>query len=209
MTHASKRPFILMELIIALILVGTILTLLIQFFSNSLRMDQKMDALRKELYSRQHFQIRMSHVFTSITPRSNLPPSSGSSFYTLEDKTPSLIAIFDNGIDPDPSFSGAVQGKIQIDSDGNLALFLQPLGLEPPHLLRKEILLYNVQDLEFQFLAKQSSDNSSFAWKKAWPKTRWDIPSLIRMTANQKGKELAFAFSLPFADPITYERKKT
>ncbi len=211
---SSSRSFILMELLIAMVLVGAVLTLLIQFFSNSLRMDLRMDTLRKELYTRQHFQVRLSHVYTSITPRSNLPPpSSGSSFYTLEGDSPSLVTIFDNGIDPDPSFSGAVQGKIHLDQEGNLILYLQPLGQSPPCPFRKEILLTHVEQLEFQFLAKSFSEtvpaHTSFGWRSTWPKTRWDIPSLIRMRTRQNGKDLAFAFSLPFANPITYEREKT
>lgn len=218
MQRPSKRPIILMELLVALVLIGAILSLLLKFFSNTLQMDRKIDALRQESYSREHLQIRLLHIFTSIIPRSSLPAATHASLYSLDEESSGIAAIFDNGIDPDPRFSGAVQGKIYLDEKKNLFLSLHPLDGPKPTPCRKELLLQNIEKLEFQFLSKRSTEMSqagfthalaSFEWRKTWPKDRFDIPSLIRVIAKMEENELAFAFSLPFADPITYERAKT
>lgn len=200
---------------ISLVLVGAIMTLLLTFFKNSMKMDRKMDELRKDLYSRQHFQVRLSQLFSSIAPRSSLPSFSGSSFHTSGEDSPALVAIFDNGIDPDPSFSGAIIGKIYLEKDGNLFLLLEPLNKDRAPVYRKELLFKNVENLEFQFLAKRSPGKPDpgsypfsphFEWRNTWPKNRWDIPSLIRVMVKQNGSDLGFAFSLPFAELITYEK---
>ncbi len=202
-----------MELLIALLLIGTMLSLLLRFFSNTLQMDRKIDAVRKEAFAREHLQIRLLHFFSSILPRSTLPDTSAPSLYTLEGEFPGLAAIFDNGIDPDPRFSGTVQGEIALDGEKNLFLSVRPLSESPKKACRKELLLQNVQTLKFQFLSKKNEDsskgNASFDWLASWPKNRWDTPSIIRLIAKTENEDLSFAFSLPFSQPITYERKET
>ncbi len=214
---SQKRALILLELMIALGLTAILLAVLFRFFAGSVRMDQKISEARSALYQRQHFQIRLSSLFNSITPRSSMPPSSGSSFYTLLDKTPSFVAIFDNGIDPDPLFSGPILGKLYLDGGSNLTLVYWPLEKTDKPLYRKEILLHGVQNIRFQFLAKKTlqqkdsqaiSINSSLEWRTDWPKNRWDIPSIIRVIFLHENQEISFAFMLPFIEPIvTYDQQ--
>ena len=157
--------------------------------------------------------MRLSSLVTSIVPRSSLSTSSGSSFYTSD----GLIAIFDNGVDPDPSFSGPIIGKVFVDSDSNLVLALWPLEKMEKNFYRKEILLPNVQKIRFQFLAKKNAQqidpkavsiNSNLEWRTDWPKNRWDIPSIIRMIVQQKNQEIGFAFTAPILEPIvTYHER--
>jgi type II secretory pathway pseudopilin PulG len=209
--HPSKRTFLLLELLIALSLTAILLAVLFRFFAGSVQMDRKVEEARASLYERQHFQTRASNIFSSIVPRSALPPSSGSSFHTLDEKTPGIVAIFDNGIDPDPAFSGPILGKVFLDADDNLALALWPLEKTDKNHYRKEILLSHVQKMRFQFLAKKTFQqpdskaipiNGSLEWRTNWPKNRWDIPSIIRLIVEQNEREIAFAFSLPFIEPI-------
>jgi type II secretory pathway pseudopilin PulG len=215
--HACRHPraFILLELVIALGLTAILLTVLFRFFAGSVRMDRKVEDARASLYQRQHFQTRLSKVFTSIVPRSSLPPSSGSSFYTLDEKSTGFVAVFDNGIDPEPAFSGPILGKVFLD-DGNLSLALWPIEKKEKKLYRKEVLLRNVENMRFQFLAKKTFQNPDAAaiainptleWRTNWPKNRWDIPSTIRLIVLQEGQEIAFAFTLPLIEPIvTYHK---
>ena len=207
----AKRSFMLLELIIALGLIAILLTVLFRFFAGSVRMDHKVDEARAALYEREHLQTRLSSMLTSIVPRSTLPSQSGSSFYTIDEKTPGLVAIFDNGIDPDPAFSGPILGKVFIDAKSNLTLALWPLEKGEKKLYRQEVLLPHVQNMSFQFLAKKNLQqidskaipiNASLEWRTNWPKHRWDIPSIIRVTLRQNEQEISFAFSLPFIEPI-------
>lgn len=198
-----------MELLVALVLVGTILSLLFKFFSNTMKMDRKIDAIRQEAFTREHLQIRLLHLFSSIIPKSTLPDAASSSLYSLDKEAPGLAAIFDNGIDPDPRFSGAVLGELYLDQRDQLFLALRPLSAAANDPCRRELLLQHIQKLEFQFLSKPSEKHPKIEWLKSWPKNRWDVPSIIRVIVKREEEELGFSFSLPFADPITYERKQT
>lgn len=147
-------------------------------------------------------------------------------FYTkqFEKEThPSLIAIFDNGIDPDPAFSGPIIGRIYLDRDKNLSLATWPLTKDKNRPWRKEILFPHVSDFEFEFLGEQSAaehgtkENSrpitaKYAWKSTWPKAVHMVPGIIRLTLLEENsnKPLRYAFILPVSEPfITYsERKK-
>jgi len=138
-------------------------------------------------------------IFSSLVQDSINP-------FFFTDSTPSfhLHLIFDNGIDPDPEFSGAVQGLIFLDEEHNLCLQVQPLGDGgiPP---RQEILLSEVEEFAFGFFGKK---NDLFTWKKEWPKLDRALPSMIRLKAYQNKTLLRFAFSIPSSYPmVEYEAR--
>jgi hypothetical protein len=205
-----KRALILFELVIALALSAILLSLLLRFFAHSAAFDRKLDEARAQIFARQHLHTRLSAFFTSTIPRSALPSSALCPFHTPE--AGRLTAVFDNGIDPDPAFSGPIVGTLFIDGDANLSLTLFPLDAkEGGGPCRKEILMSRASRLRFQFLAKKNSQHPdpnatpilpSLEWRTNWPKTRWDIPSLIRIFVEQQGEPIAFSFALPIADPI-------
>lgn len=213
----KKRSFILLELMVALGLTAILLSVLFRFFAGSVRIDQQIDQARSVLFQRQHLQTRLSMIFTSVVPRSSLSNSTGSSFYTLEENSPGIVIVFDNGIDPEPLFSGPVLGKIFIDADQRLSLIIWPLEKSQEKYYRKETLLPHVQKIRFQFLAKKNfqnpdpkaiSINDSIEWRTNWPQNRWDIPSMIRFVIREKDQETGFAFHLPLIEPIvTYHEQ--
>ncbi|PIS02321.1 MAG: hypothetical protein COT85_06020 [Chlamydiae bacterium CG10_big_fil_rev_8_21_14_0_10_42_34] len=169
---------------------------------------------------RGHLQARLQTIFSSID-RGSIQPY----FYTKQfgkEKTPSVVAIFDNGIDPDPAYSGSVLGRIFLDAENNLSCAMWPLGKEKNLPWRTEILLPNVEDFEFEFLGKNSATkpgkkerirpiNGDLAWRTSWPKSQKSVPSIIRLSIqeNRGGNPLHFAFILPTPDPfVTYVEKK-
>jgi type II secretory pathway pseudopilin PulG len=202
-----SHAMVLLELMVALVLASILLSVLFRFFAGSVKLEQKISEVRKHLYSRQNLQTRLSFVFQSISPRPTT--TTASSFFTLNDQA-GLVAIFDNGVDPNPIFSGPILGRLYIDA-GNLVLAMWPLEDRDTANYRKEILLSNVQNIRFQFLAKKSDQqpdpkavpiNASYEWRTDWPKNRWDIPSAVRLFIQQKNEEVPFAFLLPFLEPI-------
>ncbi len=169
---------------------------------------------------RGHLQTRLQTILTSIDQGAPDPY-----FYTQlfeKEKGVSLIAIFNNGIDPDPLFSGSVVGRIYLDPENNLCLALWPLTKDPPPSWRKEILLPAVKAFEFEFLGKITPPehgvkeksrpiNAALAWKSHWSKTVREIPGVIRLTVYEEGvKEPSqYAFILPVAEPfVTYTTHK-
>lgn len=178
-------------------------------------MEQKLELARGEITARGALQTRLQDVLSSISLDSE-------PLYTqrFENETsPSLIAVFDNGIDPDPAYSGPILARIYIDEEKNLCMASWPLGKEKKQPWRKEILLSNVKSFEFGFLGKTSAKidekehitpiNAAYCWRSFWGKSHSEIPSLIRLTVQKEKEVIRFAFILPSVDPfVTYTEKK-
>jgi hypothetical protein len=197
-----KRPLILLEIVIALGLCSILLTVLFRFIVATAAFDRNIEATRSALYARQHLHMRLTSCLTSIVPRASLPTPRDPSLHTP--KEGQLTLIFDNGIDPDPHFSGPIIAEFLLDSDKNLSLLLFPLDRTDHSPCRKEILMKQVDRLHIQFLDKCNTVpiRPALEWRTNWPNTRWDTPSLIRITLEHQGKTTAFSFALPIADPI-------
>lgn len=199
-------------MLIGLSLTALLLTFLFSFLVSSVKVEEKLDRARKEILARGELQTRLQDVLSSI--------SSGS-LYTQQNQqelSPNLIAVFDNGIDPDPAFAGPVLTRIFLDENRDFCLAIRPLD-NNNKAWRKEILLPAVTKFEFRFLSSLSAKiekeqiypiNAAYCWRTAWSKQRSEIPSLIRLILEKEGETIEFAFILPSVDPfVTYSTKKT
>jgi len=197
-----KRPLFLLEILIGLALLSLLLTFLFTSLSKSAQFETKIESARSVLLERQRLQARLQDLFLSLRD---------SSLYTKrfpKEKKESVVAIFDQGIDPDPAFSGSIVGRIYIDEEKNLSLAIWPLekaGKKRPW--RKEILLSNVEDFEFLFLGKNTGPaihpvNAQFAWYDTWPEERLDTPPMARLKVRQKGIDLFYAFFRASPEPL-------
>ena len=208
----KKRPLILLEMLIALSLTAILLTFLFSFFVESARIEKKLDTARMAITNRAHLQTRLQTIFSSL---------GGEGLYTKQfekEKMKSLVATFDNGIDPDPAYSGTIIGRVFLDGEKNLCLATWPLDREKSHLWRKEVLLPRVESFEFEFLGKNSAHgkretvraiNAALAWRGAW---QTGTPSVIRLSIKEEGQKepLLFAFLLMTSEPcVTYTERKT
>ncbi len=213
----KKRAVILLEFLIALSLMAILLTFLFSFFVQSAKIEKKLDTTRMLVSKRSYLQIRLQSVLSSID-RSTLNPC----FYTKmfeKEKKVSLIVQFDNGIDPEPAFSGTLIGRIYLDSEKNLNLATWPLTQEKNPPWRNEILYSNIKDFEFEFLgsATDPEKNESmraitpnFAWRTRWPKSIGAIPGIVRLTLHVEKEQdpIRYALILPVSEPfITYREK--
>lgn len=210
----KKRPLILFEILIALSLTAILLTFLFSFFVESARMEKKLDTARMAISNRAHLQTRLQSVFSSLSQEGLYTKQFG------KEKGTSLVAFFDNGIDPDPAYSGSIIGRLFIDEENNLSFATWPLDADKNRPWRKEILLPHVERLELEFLGKKTADahgkkekirdiTANLAWRTHWQE---GTPSIIRLTLQEKeGTEpLRFAFILLTADPfVTYTGKKS
>jgi hypothetical protein len=204
----EKKTFLLFELLIALSLMATLLSLLFSFLIQSIRVEQKINSSRKSILERQNFQIRLQDILTAIYPETD-----GSSIYTKtfpKETALSLVTSFDLGIDPNPMFCGAVQGRIYLDKQRNLCLAYWPREREKtsqenkkPKIWRKEILFSHVSDIEFQFLDTHEKTKKAI-WCKIWPKEKSSIPSMIRIIIKTDHGTIQSAFCLPYSKPILY-----
>jgi hypothetical protein len=192
-----KKPFLLFEVLIALSLMATMICLLFSFMVQSSRVEKKMEKARISILERQHLQIRMQDVFTTL-----IPNATDSCLYTkiFPNEKTSIIVHFDNGIDPDPLFSGNVIGRIYLDENQDFCLVYWPCCTEKSPSWRKEILFSKVSDFSIQFLKPLESKHAT--WVSNWSKEGRQLPSIIRLTLKQKDSSLHFAFRLPNINPI-------
>lgn len=169
---------------------------------------------RMEISARSHLQTRLQSILSSIS-RATAEPSLYTKVFPKE-KVPSLVALFDNGIDPDPAYSGSIIGRVYLDAEKNLCLATWPLGKN--RAWRKEILLPRVQSFEFEFLGtkngaekkeKMRSITTNLAWRTVWAPSHEETPSIIRLKIEEEKETLYFAFILPFPEPfVTYHERR-
>jgi hypothetical protein len=200
---------------IALSLTAILITFLFSFFVETAKIEKKLEVMRTAIMKRGHLQNRLQTVFSAID-RSSMDPF----FYTKPldaEKSISLVTIYDNGIDPDPAFSGSLTGRIFLDEENRLCLVSWPLSKEKPRPWRKEVLHTGVKKMEFQFLGEKSEKEhfvpvrDTLGWKSLWPKNLRGVPSLIRLTLYEENssKPIHYAFILPVAEPlVTYTDEK-
>ncbi len=198
----KKRAFYLFEILIGLTLMAMILSFLFTSMARSAKFEAKIESARNALFERGSLQTRLQDLFFSVQRDRQHP------IYTQRfpgEKKTSLVAVFDNGIDPDPVFSGAVLGRIFLDEQRNLALVTWPLEKsEKKRPWRKEILLSRIDDFHFQLLDPSEAQS---AWSDQWPKNRQGIPSMVRLFVSQNGTTLSFAFFFSSFEPlITYNQ---
>ena len=153
-------------------------------------MEEKIEVAKQAVFSRASLQMRLDQIFSRITPLE------ASDFLFTEKDPIEIHCVFDNGIDPDPDFSGPVQAVLFVDKEKNYCLTISPLE-EESKKKRTEILKRRVDLVEYEFLPPQWIKKKT-KLEKEWPKEKKKLPSMIRM----KMDGLKFAFFLPTIDPV-------
>jgi hypothetical protein len=199
-----KRNLMLLEILIGLGLLSLLLHFLFHSMTQGMKMEASLNQTRQIMLGRQHLQSRLQDLFLSLVPN-QMPPLYTKAF--PKEKKESLLLYFDNGVDPDPLFSGPVLGRIYLDEQNRLVLNLWPTEKKLKNRpWRKEILLENVSHFQFQFLGrKQTKEDlavtAALAWQKHWSKQKTETPSMIRLSITQKDQEILFAFFLIGPEP--------
>lgn len=214
----KKRTIILFEVLIALSLTALLLTYLFSFFVECAKLEVKLDSARKAILARSMVQTRIQNILSMIDRGTSEPACLYTKLFEKENQE-SLVAIFDNGIDPDPAFSGPIMGRLFIDEKGSFTLASWPLSKAKNLPWRTEVLLSQVERFEFEFLSRLSACqqgtketmkkvNENYAWRSRLPKSQTEFPSIIRLRIFEKNQKqpLQFAFHLLMPQPIpTYQ----
>jgi len=208
----KNRPFFLLEIVMAIGLASMLFTLLFRFLVSYATIEKKIEQTELVLLERARMQEKLESMFTSIESSTLEDPS----FYTLdfpEEKSTSLVLLYNAGIDPDPAFSGPNMARLYLNKKGEFCLTQWPLSKTD---YRTEILLKDIRALEWELLGyKEASDTkaipitSTRGWLPVWSKKQGGVPSIIRLKLwcgidkNRKsGPNLQFAFILPTQEPI-------
>ena len=193
----KKKFFTLIEILIALFLIGTILTMLFRFFLSTSILEKKLQEVKEDVFFKNNLQVKFDTLFSNIFHKNF---SKTPDFYT--DEKNHLHFVFDNGIDPNPKFSSYLKAILFLNKNNDLVLQTMPLK-KNPKIYREEILIKNVKSLNFEFFSKK---DSNFITTTSWSKKKLDLPAALKIKIN---KNLSFAFFLPSVQAsITYLNNK-
>ncbi|NGX34532.1 MAG: hypothetical protein K1060chlam1_00885 [Candidatus Anoxychlamydiales bacterium] len=197
----KKNNFTLLEVMISLFLITIIITFLFGFFSKIMKLEKNIEEKKIKILAINHTQIRLTQVFSNVYQGDFINKSS---FYTQNaknSKRPILHISYDNKIDSNPNFSLVVRAKLYIDRNKNLCL--KTFSRDQDQTPRKEILLKNVEKIEYNFLSNAHQNlkrskllevSKNIYWYHSWPKKAGFLPSTIKIKINN---HLDFAFFLP------------
>lgn len=205
MKFLKKNNFTLLEVIISLSLITIIITFLFGFFSKVMKIEKIIEKKKLEILAINQTQIKLTQVFSNVYQGDfiNQKP-----FYTKDVKNPKgpvLYLSYDNKIDSDANFSLIVKAKLFIDNKKNLCLhsFSRDENEKKP---REDILLKDVDKIEYNFLAKsdiklKKHKLNNFSEKicsyNFWPKKAETLPFAIKIKIIKNKDSLDFAFFLP------------
>jgi Prokaryotic N-terminal methylation motif len=182
----------LVEVMVALVLLSILMATLFDYFKQSSLINIKAHKAKGEIVCREKFQGRLNAIFSRITPIDDKSPC----FYTqsIEGAPGSaLIFSFDNGLDRDPNFCGAVKGALYLNRDKNIALSLFGKNGDVKHqILWSDVRHFNVECF----------DKKKMKWTKQWSKKAESPPIMIKLSIDemQSKTPIAFGFTLPLEE---------
>lgn len=213
----------LLEVIIAMSLTSFLLMILMIFYLEASQMNKLNDKAAQQSFQERYVDNRLASVLSNLIPETD----SKRPFYFMTTPDleaagiatgPALIFGYDNTMRWDRNFSGDVVGTLYVDRHHRLCLVTTPSLIhwkdESTLPLNKEVLMENVESIQFTFLEppqdeivriKQPELESYSEWKKDYER----VPAIIKLRVSLKGNlgDRNFAFVLPRKDnPILYTK---
>lgn len=170
-----KYPFTLMEVMIGFSLLSLILGMIFSTLYQETILNRRIQKMEQETMSKIDLQQCLDKIFANLLPAE--PTSNQRSIYSSGNQK-SVFVFFDNGIDPNPLFSGIVKGSIGVDKT-NLVLRLYQDN-EP---VRITVLRENIQSIAFEFMMNSPL---GIATIPIWNKTINFPPMHVKMTLNSE-----------------------
>lgn len=129
--------------------------------------------MERETMSKIDLQQRLDKIFANLLPTD--PTSKDRSIYSSGNQK-FVFVFFDNGIDPDPSFSGIVKGAIGLDKT-NLVLRIY----QNDNPARITVLRENIKSIAFEFMMNSPLGISTIP---IWDKSINFPPMHVKLTLN-------------------------
>lgn len=178
-----KRPFTLIELIVALALSVGLFTFLFTTIQQTRRADQKAQEIIRPIKREYALYQQLNRVIPEIEEK-------------LYSDKESLVFTYNNGIDKDPHFCSLVLARLYLDK-GRLILATWPHPRWKDHTCRVQVLSENVHRFTFKFLDPPN-------WTKTRSKEEEELPAMIKFEIDKK----TFSFPIIAAGkPVRYIQK--
>jgi hypothetical protein len=160
-----KRPVLLLELTISMVLMAAIVGILFASYREVSVVKADLKKEKEFVFNRQRLQLRLLQIFSHLNVVKPIDPQH-------------LFFSYDNGPDLDSAFRGAVEGMLFIDR-GKLYLATWPEKGNP----RLEALYENVSKLELEIF-----DSEKGQWSPDYPTTK---PFMMKLSLD-KNMEIPF-----------------
>ncbi|MCB1116176.1 MAG: hypothetical protein KDK71_06870 [Chlamydiia bacterium] len=166
-----------MEMMIGLSILSLVLGMIFSTLYQETVLNRRIEKLERETMSKIEIQQRLDKIFANVVPID--PTSKNRPLYSSESRR-SVFFYFDNGIDPDPTYSGIIKGSIGLDgTDFVLRLYEDDKADKPSRLTK---LRDNIKSIQFEFLL---SSPSGLATIPIWDKAINFAPLYVKMILNQ------------------------
>lgn len=185
----KKRSLTLLEVVIAIFLLGILLSGLFNTFRQGMKSNAQAKEIKQKILHLELFQQKLKNLFTYEEGVwiERHPETTG----------PALLTTFTQKADPDVEMCGKLQGMLYLTSKKELCLVVW----SPKGKARVETLLDQVDAFTCQLF-----DSKKAEWSAAWPKKREGVPSMLSIDLTWKGDKIPFVFFLKDAqEKITYK----
>lgn len=187
-----RYSFTLLEVMIALVLMGVLLSALLGIYRHIVVRNKELAILTEEIAERELIRKKLQFLFIHLSLESQ---KNSSSFYLgKEEGQDALCILYDNGKDYETAFSGIVEGRIYAKDK---KLFCKTKGVNG--LVRNEILARDIRALSFSFFDQKSAPQA--VWVAEWKENKTYVPAMIKMVLDRT--EFVFFPSVSF-QPIDF-----
>ncbi len=165
-----KRPFTLMEVLLAFSIAAVVIGSLLGTFLGQIKLDRHFEASKSAVLSRAHIRTRLTTAFQNVSK-------------LKKENDPVLRFEFDAGIDPDLALSNDVYGSVLLNSEGALCF---TIGESEGENSRLEILETDVSDLSFTFFPPGQGEAPLFV-KMVYTKNEVPFTYVFQVGTNEDG----------------------
>ncbi len=206
----KKKPFTLLETLISFVIMGILLTIVFQFYT-------QLTKSKLSVKSKKDFVMSNAYFTTNLTTKLSLIPhpnaySDAILSQPIYTQMNSLVFHFPELNDEEISFKGTLTSELQlVNKEVILTTWPDIYSADIPP--RVEVLLRGIDDLNFSFF-----DCEKHSWENTWQRDAKQLPSMIKITTTKKvpSKEKPnqkiqneYVIFLPQAQkPIMYKDKK-
>lgn len=191
----KKYSFTLLEVVIAVALLGVMLSALFSCFQQTIKKNIVAREVKQRVLQTELLDQRLKNIF------SRLDTGRGAAIWLDEHsgaKNQALFVAFAQQTDRDPLFLGPLQGVVYADGKGHLVVETE--GKKESK--RSEVLMEQIAALRFELF-----DAEQGKWSTQWPKKKAKTPAMIKLTLERRAKEttsLVYFLSAP-GEPITFQ----
>lgn len=202
-----RRTMTLLELLISMGLAMLLLTALTYFYSDLGALHRQAEKQEDIAFQMRYLESRLSTILPATLSERDLKDNfffftSGDLHGLLAPNNPSLVFVFDGGVNFNEQQVSQLLGRLYLDQKQRFCLATWPVHKEwdpnrPPHP-RKEVLLEGVEHVKFEFFMAPQKDRSLVnkgkktqdslektlipsGWRSDWRQENGMLPAMMKI----------------------------